>query len=278
MKINAFCILSAAFILQILLSVPTLARDSDSDSEELARALSKFANSIEADQHDKAINRAFKSKLGREPTDRELRRYRNRMNEEHWTEADVRDDLEGRPDHARHSSHKIENPEQVVRRAYQDILHRDPDSDGMRTYRSRIIDDDWSEQDVREALRKSDEYGPRSNESADKIVRRAYQDVLGRAPDTSGQHLYRNKILHEGWDEHDVREALRRSPEFREKSAMTREQAEKIVRRAYLSVLNREPDTGSRGYTERVLHDHWNESDVARELRHSDEYRKNHHR
>jgi hypothetical protein len=59
---------------------------------------------------------------------------------------------------------------------------------------------------------------------------------------------------------------------------MTREQAEQIVRRAYLSVLGREPDAGSRGYVDKVLNDHWNESDVARELRHSEEYRSKHRR
>ena len=136
-----------------------------------------------------------------------------------------------------------------------------------------MIDQDWTEQDVREALRKSPEYAKSSSESADKIIRRAYQDVLGREPDTNGLYSYRNKVLNQGWDEHDVREALRKSPEFRQKNAMTREQAEQVVRRAYESVLGREPDAGSRGYVDHVLRDHWSEADVARELRNSDEYR-----
>ena len=49
------------------------------------------------------------------------------------------------------------SPERIVRRAYQDILEREPDAAGMRTYRSRIIDDDWTEEQVREALRRSPE-------------------------------------------------------------------------------------------------------------------------
>jgi hypothetical protein len=126
---------------------------------------------------------------------------------------------------------------------------------------------------VREALRKSPEYSQRGSESADKIVRRAYQDVLGRAPDTNGLYTYRNKVLNQGWDEQDVSAALRKSPEFRQKNVMTREQAEQVVRRAYESVLGREPDAGSRGYVDHVLRDHWSEGDVARELRNSDEYR-----
>lgn len=222
---------------------------------------------------DREIRQAFDDVLDREPTDRELRRYRVLMDEEHWSARDVRDDLRGRSDYQRHSSRRIEDPDRVIRRAYEDILHREPDQEGLRLYRSRMLDDNWTEQDVREALRKSPEHDKRATESADKIIRRAYQDILGREPDVNGLYSYRNKVLHQGWDEHDVREALRKSPEYRQRNAMTREQAEQIVRRAYLSVLRREPDSGSRGYVDRVLRDHWNEADVARELRHSDEYR-----
>jgi hypothetical protein len=54
---------------------------------------------------------------------------------------------------------------------------------------------------------------------------------------------------------------------------MTRARAEEIVRRAYLSVLGREPDAGSRGYVESVLRGKLTEQDVVRELRQSDEFR-----
>ena len=227
-------------------------------------------------QQDKAIIRAFEDVLDRQPTDRELRRYRDLMYDEHWTERDIRDDLRNRSDYSRNSQRKVQDPDRVVRRAYQDILHREPDAEGLRLYRSRMIDQNWTEQDVREALRKSPEYAQRSSESADKIVRRAYQDVLGREPDTNGLYTYRNKVLNQGWDEQDVSAALRKSPEYRQKNAMTREQAEEVVRRAYQSVLGREPDAGSRGYVDHVLRDHWSEKDVARELRNSDEYRSKH--
>ena len=239
--------------------------------------LGSFAAPLEASsQQDKAIIRAFEDVLDRQPTDRELRRYRDLMYDEHWTERDVRDDLRNRSDYSRNSQRKVQDPDRVVRRAYEDILHREPDAEGLRLYRSRMIDQNWSEQDVREALRKSPEYAQRSSESADKIVRRAYQDVLGREPDTNGLYTYRNKVLNQGWDEQDVSAALRKSPEYRQKNAMTREQAEEVVRRAYQSVLGREPDAGSRGYVDHVLRDHWSESDVARELRNSDEYRSKH--
>lgn len=228
---------------------------------------------LASDWKDRAITRAFDDVLDRKPSDRELRRYRDLMEEEDWTEDDVRDDLRDRSDHRRHSRDRYEDPDRIIRRAYDDILHRAPDADGLRLYRSRMIDDDWTERDVRKALRESPEYEKRSREAAEKIVRRAYEDVFDREPDARGLASYSEKILEDGWDERDVRQALRRSPEYRKKSRMTREEAEEVVRRAYEEVLGREPDAGSEGFVDRVLRDHWRQADVERELRKSDEYR-----
>ena len=111
------------------------------------------------------------------------------------------------------------------------------------------------------------------NRSAERIVRRAYQDILNREPDEAGLRLYRSRIIDDHWTEEQVRETLRRSPEYRTKATMTRERATEIVRRAYLSVLHREPDAASQGYVDRVLRDKWTEEDVARELRKSPEFR-----
>lgn len=115
-------------------------------------------------------------------------------------------------------------------------------------------------------------YG-RPTEDPDRIVRRAYQDLLGREPDPTGMRTYRSHIIDDGWTEQQVREALRRSPEYREQNTMTYPKAQDIVRRAYLAVLEREPDPDSRGWVDRVMRDHWTQQDVERELRKSAEYR-----
>jgi TorA maturation chaperone TorD len=223
---------------------------------------------------DAAIRRAFDDVLRREPTNSEMRRYRNLMTEEHWSERDIREDLRSRSDYRRHSSSSPDvDPDKVIRRAYEDILNRDPDPEGLRNYRRQMIDNGWTEQDVRQALRKSAEHSTVSQSSADRIIRRAYQDILGREPDFNGLVDARNQIMYHGWDEHDVREALRRSPEFRQKNTMTREKAQQIVNRAYQSILGRDPDPAAEGYIQKVLQEHWSEADVARELRNSDEYR-----
>ena len=112
-----------------------------------------------------------------------------------------------------------------------------------------------------------------SQGNPDRVVRRAYQDILNREPDADGLRIYRSHLIDDGWTEAQVREALRKSAEYREKSTMTMEKAEDVVRRAYLAVLKREPDSGSRGYVNKVMRDHWTQGDVERELRNSPEYR-----
>jgi hypothetical protein len=109
-----------------------------------------------------------------------------------------------------------------------------------------------------------------TGDQADRIVRRAYQDVLNREPDESGLREYRRRIIDDGWTEQQVREVLRNSAE---KRVVTRDRASEIVRRAYLSVLNREPDAAAQGYVDRVMREGWTEEDVARELRRSPEAR-----
>jgi len=231
------------------------------------------------DREEDAIRRAFQSVLQRDPTSSELRRYRNLMEDANWSEADVRRDLSSRTDYQRYSTHRRSmQPEVIIRRAYRDILGRDPDPEGMRTYRSNIIDRNWSEQDVREALRNSPEYasGGARSASADRIIRRAYQDILGREPDPSGLETYRRNIVERGWDEQDVRTALRKSSERRDVVRGTRNltdaDATDIVRRAYQSVLKREPDpAGMQEYKARILNDRWTEQQVVQALRSSPE-------
>jgi hypothetical protein len=104
------------------------------------------------------------------------------------------------------------DPDRVIRRAYQDILLRDPDDSGFRNFRTRIIEQGWTETMVRDALRRSEEYrGPVVN----KLIERAYLDLLGRRPDANGLDHYRNQIIDKGMSEEDMRNDLRRSAEYR---------------------------------------------------------------
>ena len=107
-----------------------------------------------------------------------------------------------------------EDATKAITAAYEDILGRKPDPEGLRLFRTKMVDEKWSEQDVRKALKKSAEH---KQSDADGIIARAYQDILGRDPDPEGLKLYRKLINEDGWSEKNVRDALRKSPEAKKK-------------------------------------------------------------
>jgi len=123
--------------------------------------------------------------------------------------------VSGRDSHSPRNSHRppaVENPDRVIKKAYQDVLDRPADPNGLRYYRGLVIDQGWSDRMVRKHLRDSDEF---RGESVDRIIRRAYQDVLNREPDPSGMANYRRLIIQERWSERQVRDNMRNSPEYR---------------------------------------------------------------
>ena len=126
--------------------------------------------------------------------------------------------VEDRGQHRRPAPRQVDC-DVVIRRAYQDLFGREPDAGGLRNYRGLMIDQGWTEQMVRDHLRHSDEF---RRDGVDKIIRRAYLDVLGREADPSGLNQYRKAIIDKGWTEGDVRDDLRRSEEFKNRGRTKR--------------------------------------------------------
>jgi hypothetical protein len=106
------------------------------------------------------------------------------------------------------------DPEKVIKATFTDYLGREPRPDELRDFRSRFIDQGWTERMLRDHLRSEKHY---QTEAAEMIVRRAYRDVLGREVDPGGLKQYTSVVLRRGWTESDVRDDLRRSPEYRNK-------------------------------------------------------------
>jgi len=48
--------------------------------------------------------------------------------------------------------------EQVVRQSYRQVLGRDPDPSGLRSWTQQVMNNNWSQRDLENALRQSDEY------------------------------------------------------------------------------------------------------------------------
>jgi hypothetical protein len=104
---------------------------------------------------------------------------------------------------------------------------------------------------------------------AEKIIRRAYEDILGRAPDAAGLRDFRSHIIDRNWSEKMVRDSLRASEEYRG-PVTTR-----IIGRVYRELLGREPDPrGLEDYRRRMLDEGWTEDQVRESIRRSDEFRR----
>ncbi len=104
------------------------------------------------------------------------------------------------------------NPEKTIKDIFNDLLGRDPNAGELRLFREKFSDQGWTERMLRDHLRREDAYRV---EAADRIIRRAYRDTLGRDPDASGLRTYRRNLLEREWTESDVRDDLRKSSEFR---------------------------------------------------------------
>src|SRR4051812_2407513 len=59
-----------------------------------------------------------------------------------------------------YASHR--QAEQMVRQAYRDILRREPDASGLQQYTDNVVNQGWSEADVRRSLLNSQEYAQRT--------------------------------------------------------------------------------------------------------------------
>lgn len=155
--------------------------------------------------------------------------------------------------------------ERIVRANYLDFLGREPDPPGQRFYVSRLLDAGWSEEQLRDTLRRSQEFRDRD---VDAIIRRTYASVLGRDPDAGGLANYR-RALGRGMTEGELRAELLRSHEGGDKRVRD------AITRAYREVLKRDPDPGGlENYIKLMSQKGWSESDVRENLRRSDEYRK----
>ena len=154
--------------------------------------------------------------------------------------------------------------ERMVEHAYREVLDRAADPTGLRTYRDRVMQEGWSQQEVIQQLQRSPEARAVQPEAA---IRRMYREVLGREADPAGLAHYRGK-WREGWTQGQIREDLRRSQEGRGRNVR------EIIIRAYRDVLGRDPDpAGLANYERQMREKGLTERDLRRALMSGDEYR-----
>lgn len=110
-------------------------------------------------------------------------------------------------------------PDAMIKAAYQEVLGRKFDPEGLAYYRGLVIDQGWTDRMVREHMRLSDEYRLKR---IDPMIQRAYRDILGRDPDPEGLVAYRRIMLDRDWTEQQLRDSLRHSPEYRDRQVAWR--------------------------------------------------------
>ena len=109
------------------------------------------------------------------------------------------------------------------------------------------------------------------SETATQIITAAYEDLLGRKPDDTGLKDFRIKMVDEGWDEHAVREALKKSDEY------MKGRVDRIINNAFKDLLDRDPDdAGRKLFGEKIVKEGWDEKDVRKAIMDSQEYKKKH--
>lgn len=143
--------------------------------------------------------------LGHRPDYAALQYYRSRVLDDRWTAARLRAALRASPEFAQR------NIPQLVERAYLAELGHRPDPKTRAICERLVAARNWSESDLRQELRRSDEA---RRFRARKVVRAAYRSVLGREPDAVGLARYQARILG-GWTLRELEEQLARSSEYR---------------------------------------------------------------
>lgn len=131
-----------------------------------------------------------------------------------WNDAISSLKIEAERDDHRHGrgGHDVAWTDRLIQKAYRELLRRDPDENGRRSYRRHLLEDGWTEDQLRHSIRESDEF----RELADRMIVQAFRDVLKRAPDRGELNWFRDQVIREGWMEEDVRRALGRD-EYRKR-------------------------------------------------------------
>lgn len=107
---------------------------------------------------DPVIRRAYRELLRREVDPEGLRNYRGLMLDQGWSEQMVRTNIR-RSDEFRGSG-----VDRLIQAAYREVLGRDPDPGGMAGYRRKILENDWSDEQLRADLKRSPEYREKNNQ------------------------------------------------------------------------------------------------------------------
>jgi uncharacterized protein YbcI len=159
-----------------------------------------------------------------------------------------------------------------INNIYLQVLGRNADSSGLRTYTQAINNQGWTLDQVRRDLASSPEF--------DRAINRLYQEFFGRNADAAGLQKYRNLVIN-GGSLDDVRNEIADSPEVRNRNNNngdfnrpgSNSRLEGEINDIYLQVLGRNADSSSlRTYTQAINNRGWTLDQVRHNLVSSPEF------
>jgi hypothetical protein len=153
------------------------------------------------------VQRAYREVLNRPADPDGLRTYRDRLMHDGWTEREIIEQLQ------RSREARGTNADEAIAQAYREVLGREPDPQGLASYRAKWRDG-WTQGQIRDDLRRSHEG---RNNYIHNVITKAYREVLGREPDPAGFANYERAMRERGWTERDVRNALMSGEEYRQR-------------------------------------------------------------
>lgn len=107
---------------------------------------------------DVIVRRVYQEILLRDADPQGLSLFRDHINNDRWSEQDVRSALLQSPEYRQRTAATPQvNAEQLVARAYRSVLGREPDP-ASRVYVDKVLRERWTEADVTRALKNSPEY------------------------------------------------------------------------------------------------------------------------
>lgn len=154
---------------------------------------------------NRTIEHAFQELLGHRPSHEQRNHYRDRMLrrglDEDGLYREIRESRE----------YRIDIPNEKITLAWKNILGREPDVRGLDRYRETVYKRNLSIEDIERDLRKSPEFAER----CDQLINETYHDLMGRDADPKSQEVYRRRMIDKGWTIAQVREDLKKMPEYR---------------------------------------------------------------
>ncbi|MFT3830663.1 MAG: hypothetical protein QM691_13250 [Opitutaceae bacterium] len=125
--------------------------------------------------------------------------------------------------------------------------------------------DHWDRGPGRDEPRHHDRW---SGAEIERIVTRAFRELLQREPNGTELRRYREAVQNEDWGRDEIYDDIRGTREYRSM------EAERIVTRVYRELLGRDPDPSGRDHWRRkILEKGWSEERFRDVIRETDEYR-----